>query len=301
MNKLSTEKRAMILRLLVEGMSMRSITRTLGCSINTVTKLLEAAGTYLGEFQDEAIRNLPCTRLEVDEAWSFVYAKQKNVARAKSAPAEAGDVWTWTAICADTKLIPSWRVGDRSAATAVDFMDDLRKRLRNRVQLSSDGHRPYLIAVEEAFGGDVDYAMIVKEYGNPADDDGSKQAHRRYSPGTVNGVEKTVVVGSPNLDLISTSYAERSNLTLRMSMRRFTRLTNAFSKKLNNHALMVALFTMYYNYCRPHKTLGRIHTTPAMAAKLTDRVWKLEDLIAIIDERTPPPAKPGPKPKARPE
>ena len=216
--------------------------------------------------------------------------------RAKSAPPEAGDVWTWTAICADTKIIPSWRVGDRSSATAVDFMDDLRKRLRNRVQLSSDGHKPYLIAVEEAFGGDVDYAMIVKEYG-PGDESGSKQAHRRYSPGTVNGVEKIVVVGSPNLDLISTSYAERSNLTLRMSMRRFTRLTNGFSKKLRNHALMMALFTAYYNFCRPHKTLGRIHTTPAMAAGLTDRVWRLEDLVAIIDERTPAPAKPGPKPK----
>ena len=296
MNKLSTEKRTMILRLLVEGMSMRAITRTVGCSINTVVKLLQAAGTYLGEFQDETIRDLPCTRLEVDEAWSFVYAKQKNVKFAKSAPPEAGDVWTWTAICADTKLIPTWRVGDRSAATAVDFMDDLRKRLRNRVQISSDGHKPYLIAVEEAFGGDVDYAMIVKEYGNP--DDG-KAAHRRYSPGTVNGVEKTVVVGSPNLDLISTSYAERSNLTLRMSMRRFTRLTNAFSKRITNHAYMVSLFLAYYNFCRPHKTLGKVHRTPAMAAGLTDRVWKLEDLIAIIDERTPAPAKPGPKPKAR--
>ena len=299
MNKLSTEKRAMILRLLVEGMSMRSITRTVGCSINTVTKLLEAAGTYLGEFQDETIRDLPCTRLEVDEAWSFIYAKEKNVKFAKAPPLAAGDVWTWTAICADTKIIPTWRVGDRSAVTAVDFMDDLRKRLRNRVQLSSDGHKPYLIAVEEAFGGDVDYAMIVKEYG-PGDESGSKQAHRRYSPGTVNGVEKTVVVGSPNLDLISTSYAERSNLTLRMSMRRFTRLTNAFSKKLENHALMFALFAAYYNFCRPHKSLGRIHTTPAMAAGLTDRVWKLEDLVAIIDERTPPPAKPGPKSKKAP-
>ena len=172
-------------------------------------------------------------------------------------------------------------------------MDDLRKRLRNRVQLTSDGHKPYLVAVREAFGADVDYAMLVKEYGNS--DDG-KQAHRRYSPGQVNGMEITVVTGSPDLDKVSTSYAERSNLTLRMSMRRFTRLTNAFSKKINNHALMVSLFCAYYNFCRPHKTLGKA-TTPAMAAGLTDRVSKLEDLIAIIDERTPPPAKPGPKPK----
>ena len=281
----------MILRLLVEGISMRSITRTVGCSINTVTKLLEAAGTYLGEFQDETIRDLPCTRLEVDEAWSFIYAKEKNVEFANAPPPAAGDVWTWTAICADTKLIPTWRIGDRSTATAVDFMDDLAKRLRNRVQLSSDGHKPYL----EAFGGDVDYAMIIKEYG-PGGDSDSKQAHRRYSPGTVNGVERIVVQGAPNLDLISTSYAERSNLTLRMSMRRFTRLTDAFSKKVENHALMFALFAAYYNFCRPHKSLGRIHKTPAMAAGLTDRVWKLEDLVAIIDARTPPPAKPGPKP-----
>ena len=161
------------------------------------------------KFQDEKLVDLPCTRLEVDEAWSFVYAKAKNVDFAKAAPAGAGDVWTWTATCADTKLIPTWRVGDRSAATGVEFMDDLAKRLRNRVQLSSDGHKPYLIAVEEAFGGDVGYAMIMKEYG-PGDESGSKQAHRRYSPGTVNGVERIIVQGSPNLDLISTSYAERS-------------------------------------------------------------------------------------------
>ena len=296
MNRLPLEKRVLILRLLVEGMSMRSITRTAGCSINTVTKLLRDAGTHLGEFQDETIRDLPCTRLEVDEAWAFVYAKQKNVEFAKAPPRGAGDVWTWTAICADTKIIPTWRIGDRSTETAIEFMDDLAGRLRNRVQLTSDGHKQYLIAVEEAFGGDVDYAMIIKEYGNP--DDG-KAAHRRYSPGTVNGVERIVVQGTPNLDLISTSYAERSNLTLRMSMRRYTRLTNAFSKKVENHALMFALFAAYYNFSRPHKSLGRIHTTPAMAAGLTDRVWRLEDLVGIVDERLPRPKKPGPKPKEK--
>ena len=292
MHKLSTEKRAIILRLLVEGMSMRSITRTVGCSINTVTKLLEDAGTYLGEFQDEKLRDLPCTRLEVDEAWAFVYAKNRNVPLAKAAPEHAGDVWTWTAICADTKLIPTWRVGDRTSATGVDFMDDLRKRLRERVQLTTDGHRPYLVAVREAFGQDVDYAMLVKVYGS---DSREGAAHRRYSPGQMNGSDRIVVSGSPDLDKISTSYAERSNLTLRMSMRRFTRLTNAFSKKLANHALMVSVFAMYYNWARPHKTLkGR---TPAMAAGLTDHVWTLEDMVQVIDERTPPPAKPGPKPR----
>ena len=210
---LSTEKRVTILRCLVDGQSIRGTARIAGVAINSVVKLLLEAGKIAGKDQDERLRNLPCTRVEVDEIWSFVYAKQKNVARAKDAPAEAGDVWTWTAICADTKLIPSWRVGDRSAATGVDFMDDLRRRLRNRVQLTSDGHKPYLIA-EEAFGGDVDYAMLIKEYGNP--DDG-KQAHRRYSPSSVNGVERIIVQGSPNQDLISTSYAERNNLTMRMS------------------------------------------------------------------------------------
>ena len=264
------------------------------CSINTVTKLLEDAGAYLGEFQDRALRDLPCTRLEVDEAWSFFYAKNRNVATAKAAPEDAGDVWTWTAICADTKLIPSWRVGDRTTGTAIPFMRDLSSRLRNRVQITTDGHRAYLVAVREAFGRDIDYAMLVKVYGADGATEGA--AHRRYSPGQMNGSDKIVVSGAPKLDKVSTSYAERSNLTLRMSMRRFTRLTNAFSKKIENHALMVAIFCAYYNYCRPHKSLDK-GTTPAMAAGIADRVWTLEDLVRVIDERTPPPAKPGPKPR----
>ena len=232
----------------------------------------------------------------MDEAWAFVYAKNRNVPLAKAAPEHAGDVWTWTAICADTKLIPSWRVGDRTTGTGLEFMDDLRQRLRERVQITTDGHRPDLVAVREAFGMDVDYAMLVKVYGSDSKGDGP--AHRRYSPGKMNGSERIIVSGSPNLDKISTSYVERSNLTLRMSMRRFTRLTNAFSKKIENHALMVAIFCAYYNYCRPHKSLGK-GTTPAMAAGLTDRVWTLEDMVRIIDERTPAPKKPGPKPKRK--
>ena len=295
MNSLRKEKRALIIGLMVEGMSMAAITRTVGVSKNTVAKLLVDAGNAFAAYQDKAMRNLPCTRLEVDELWSFIYAKQKNVTRSKAAPPEAGDVWTWIAICADTKIVPTWRVGDRTSATALDFMDDLRKRLRNRIQLTSDGHKPYLVAVREAFGGDVDYAMIIKEYGNPADADGSKQAHRRYSPGHVNGVEKIVVTGSPNLDKISTSYAERQNLSVRMSTRRFTRLTNAFSKKLENHAHAVAIYYMSYNMIRAHKTLTKEHgkpTTPAMAAGIVDRQWTVADLVDVVDVYLP---KPGPR------
>ena len=275
---------------------MRAITRARECSINTVTKLLEDAGTHLDTFQDETLRDLPCKRLEVDEAWAFIYAKNRNVARAKSPPEAAGDVWTWTAICADTKLIPAWRVGDRTSGTGKPFMQDLSSRLRNRVQITTDGHRVYLVAVREAFGGDVDYAMLIKVYGpdGPVSDG---PAHRRYSPGKMNGSDIIVVSGGPNLDKVSTSYAERSNLTLRMSMRRFTRLTNGFSKKIENHALMVSVFSAYYNFCRPHKSLAK--RTPAMAAGLTDRVWSLEDLIQVVDDYTPKPSKPGPKPKRK--
>ena len=294
-NVLSTEKRVTILRCLVDGQSIRGTARIAGVAINSVVKLLVQAGTLASQYQDEHIRNLSCTRLELDEIWAFVYAKQKNVERAKSAPKEAGDAWTWTAICADTKLVPTWRIGDRSAATALDFMDDLAKRLVNRVQLTSDGHKPYVIAVEEAFGGDVDYAMLIKEYGPGDDADGSKQAHRRYSPGTVNGVERIIVQGSPDLDLISTSYVERNNLTMRMSMRRFTRLTNAFSKKLENHAAQVALHFWYYNFARPHQTLRKQYgkpTTPAMAAGVTRYRMDLVDLVNMLGEAAPKPNRP---------
>ena len=294
MNKLSTEQRVTILRCLVDGQSIRGTARITGVVPNTVTKLLLAAGMVADQYQDEKLRNLPCKRLELDEIWSFIYAKQKNVARAKKAPPSAGDVWTWTAICADTKLVPSWQIGDRSVDTAVGFTVDLRNRLRNkRVQLTSDGHKPYLFAVTTAFGDDADFAMLVKEYGNPDDD--SKQAHRRYSPGHVNGTERTIVTGAPNLDLISTSYVERNNLTMRMNMRRFTRLTNAFSKKLGNHAAQIALHFFNYNFCRPHQTLGQRYgkpTTPAMAAGVERHRLDLVDLVNMMDAVAPKPNRP---------
>ena len=287
MNQLSKDKRVLILRLMVEGMSMAAITRTAGVSKNTVAKFLVDAGKALNAYQDKALRNLPCTRLEVDELWSFIYAKNKNVARAKSAPPEAGDVWTWIAICADTKLVPTWRIGDRTSTTGLDFMDDLRRRLSNRVQLTSDGHKPYFVAVREAFGEDVDYAMLIKVYGSDSKAEGP--AHRRYSPGRINGSERIIVSGSPDLDKISTSYAERQNLSVRMSLRRFTRLTNAFSKKLENHGHAVSIYYMWYNYGRKHQSLKM---TPAMAAGVTDRQWTVEDLVDVVEASLP---KPGPR------
>ena len=275
-----------MLRCLIDGNSIRATSRIAGVAINSVIRLLVDAGRICSQYQHETMQDLTCTRLEIDEIWSFIYAKEKNVRRAVSPPPEAGDAWTWTAICADTKLVPTWLIGDRSAATAFPFMQDLATRLRNRVQFTTDGHRAYLTAVRGAFGGDVDYAMLIKVYGGDSGATGA--AHRRYSPGQYNGSERKVVSGSPDHDLISTSYAERNNLTMRMSMRRFTRLTNAFSKKLPNHAAQVALHFFNYN-CRKHTT---IKTTPAMAAGIEDRVWSVEDLVRLIDDRTP---KPGPR------
>lgn len=244
------------------------------------------AGKVCAAYQDDALRDLNCQRIQVDEIWAFVYAKAKNVPRAVSAPPEAGDVWTWTAIDADTKLIPSWRVGDRSGMTAIDFMDDLRSRLANRVQLTSDGHKAYLEAVEGAFGAYVDYAMLVKLYGPATGEDG-----RRYSPADCIGAHKEPVMGNPNPDFISTSYVERQNLTMRMSMRRFTRLTNAFSKKLEFHVHALALHFMHYNFCRLHGSIG---TTPAMAAGVTDRIWEVGDIVDMVDAAQPKPNRPAP-------
>jgi len=288
MNKLPIEKRVMILNLLVEGMSMRSISRTVGVSINTVTKLLVQAGDACAAFHDEAVREVEARKVQCDEIWAFCYAKEKNVRTAKAAPQGAGDVWTWTAIDADSKLILSYEVGDRSGATAIEFMDDLRSRLANRVQLTTDGHRAYLEAVEGAFGDDVDYAQLVKLYGE------SPEAEKRYSPAKCIGARKRRVTGKPERDHVSTSYVERHNLTMRMGMRRYTRLTNAFSKKIENHLHMCSLFTVHYNFCRQHKSLKG--SSPAMAAGLSDTLRDTAWIVELIDARAPTPNKPGPKP-----
>lgn len=286
MNKLSSEDRARILHLLCEGMSIRAITRTTGASKNTVIKLLNDAGKALADYQDKAFVNLDAKRVQVDEIWSFTYAKQKNVPAAVAAPEGAGDTWTWTAIDADSKLVMSWLVGGRDSDYAMAFMDDLAKRLTSRVQLTSDGHKAYLGAVEGAFGCDVDYAQLVKLYGNPPD-----ALKGRYSPAECTGIRKTRVEGDPDPAHVSTSYVERQNLTMRMHMRRFTRLTNGFSKKVENHANAVALHFAYYNFVRIHKTL---RITPAMAAGVTDKLWDMDDLVAIVEAAEEAPKKRGP-------
>lgn len=285
MNKLPLAKRVQILAMLCEGSSMRSISRVVDVSINTVTKLLVDAGETCLVMHDELVRDVKASKVQCDEIWSFCYAKEKNVADAKAAPEMAGDVWTWTAIEADTKLIVSYFVGDRSGESAMVLMDDLRDRIANRVQITTDGHKAYLEAVEGAFGGDVDYAQLVKLYGPTI------TAPGRYSPAECTGIKKITVEGNPDRAHVSTSYVERQNLTMRMSMRRFTRLTNGFSKKLDNHIRALALYFAFYNFCRIHKTLK---ITPAMAAGITDRLWSLEDIAERIEARNERPAKRGP-------
>lgn len=276
MNKLSIKDRARILSCLVEGNSIRATVRMTGFAKNTVVKLLADVGMGCAAYQDKTLRNLPCKRVQCDEIWSFVYAKAKNVPDAKAAPEGAGDAWTWTAICADTKLIAAWAVGARDGGIAYDFMHDLAARLSNRVQLTTDGHKAYLEAVSDAFGGEIDYAMLIKIYG-PAQFEGV--AHK-YSPNACLGTKTNTVSGDPDPKAVNTSFVERQNLTMRMSMRRFTRLTNAFSKKLENHAHAIALHFMYYNFGRVHQTLK---VTPAMAAGVSDRVWTLEEIAALAD------------------
>lgn len=264
---------------------MRSTSRIADVSINTVSKLLVDAGEACLVIHDEMVRNVKSKRIQADEIWSFCYAKQRNVAASKKDMTEAGDVWTWTAIDADTKLIVTYLVGNRDKESANIFMDDLSSRLADRVQLTTDGHGPYLQAVDGAFGDDVDFAQLVKLYGQ------TSEGARRYSPPECIGAKRVVVTGRPDGDHISTSYVERQNLTMRMQMRRFTRLTNAFSKKLDNHVNAIALYFVFYNFCRIHKSL---RVTPAMEAGITDRVWSFDDVIAKIDEMAPPPAKRGP-------
>jgi len=288
MNKLPTQKRVMILNMMIEGMSMRSISRTVGVSINTVTKLLVEAGEACATYHDATVRNVKANHVQCDEIWSFCYAKDKNVPTAKAAPEGAGDVWTWTAIDRDHKMILSFEVGDRSGATAIEFMDDLRSRLANRVQLTTDGHKAYLEAVEGAFGGDVDYAMLVKMYGEPT---GKRGHERKYSPAECTGARKEMISGYPVKEMVSTSHVERQNLSMRMGMRRFTRLTNGFSKKLENHLHMLSLYFVHYNFVRIHKTLK---CTPAMAAGVSDTLHDTAWIVGLIDAAAPAPKKRGP-------
>lgn len=279
MNKLPDSKRVQILQMLCEGSSMRSISRIADVSINTVTKLLIDAGIACADYHDANVKGLTCKRIQADEIWSFCYSKEKNVPEDKQGQFGYGDVYTWTALCADTKLILSWYVAKRDAVSAKLFMQDVASRLKHRVQLTTDGHKPYLEAVEEAFGSEIDYAMLVKMYGNEGM---PVEAKRRYSPAECTGAMAQTINGTPDAAHISTSFVERQNLTMRMSMRRFTRLTNAFSKKVQNHSHALALYFMYYNFCRIHKTLK---ITPAMAAGLTDKLWSTDDIVALIDKK----------------
>lgn len=285
MNKLPHEKRCLILSMLLEGSSMRSVSRIAGVSINTVTKLLVDAGEACAEYHDKAVREVESRRVQCDEIWSFCYAKQRRVSDLQNAPDGAGDVWTWTAIDADSKLIVSYLVGGRDAGYANEFMQDVADRLSNRVQLTTDGHAVYLDAVENAFGRDGDYAQLIKIYG-----DAPKVEQRRYSPAQCTGTERKRIQGNPDPDHISTSYVERQNLTMRKCMRRFTRLTNAFSKKLENHIHMLSLYFVHYNFCRIHKSL---RVTPAMEAGLAEGLRDISWIIQLIDARAPEPKRPA--------
>ena len=276
MNRLPLARRAQIIGLLVEGTSLRAATRLADVSINTVTKLLVEVGAACEEYQDKALRNLKCQRIQCDEIWSFVYAKNRNVPEEHKGEWGYGDVWTWVAIDADTKLVPSWAVGRRDGFTASAFIRDLADRLTSRVQLTTDGNKVYLEAVEGAFGNAIDYAMLVKMY--EGDSGKNVPAERRYSPAVCTGSRQQPITGDPDPALVSTSFVERQNLTMRMSMRRFTRLTNAFSKKVENHKAMIALHYMHYNFGRIHKTL---RVTPAMEAGVADHVWSLEEIAKL--------------------
>lgn len=277
MNVLTTKDRAQILTLLVEGNSVNATSRITGVSKVTILKLLAHVGKACVTYQDRVMVNLNCKKVQCDEIWAFVGMKHKNVPKEKRGVLGFGDVYTWLGIDADTKLIPCWHVGTRDAESAYDFIHDLASRMANRIQLTTDGHGAYIQAVEDAFGADIDYAMLVKMYGTLSQ---SKEDHRRYSPAECTGIMKRRITGNPNVRDVSTSYVERANLTMRMHMRRFTRLTNGFSKKLENHMHAVSLHFMFYNFCKIHSSL---RVTPAMAAGIDDHVWDMEEVVMMAD------------------
>jgi IS1 family transposase len=277
MNTISTAKKVAVISALVEGVSVRATSRMTGVAKGTILRLLADVGTACAEYQNRALRGLACKRVQIDEIWSFCYAKEKTVKAKQITVPAAGDVWTFVAIEAQSKLVLGWRVGTRDAASATVFVKDVAARLASRIQLTTDGHRMYLEAVEAAFGASIDYAMLVKMYG--ADVEGQ----RTYSPAVCTGAKIERITGNPDRKHVSTSYIERQNLTMRMSMRRFTRLTNAFSKKLENHIHSLALFYMHYNFARIHQTL---RVTPAMEAGVTDHVWSIEEIIALVGARS---------------
>lgn len=278
MNRLSREQKAKVIAALVEGNSIRATCRITDTAKGTVMKLLAEVGAACKEYQDKTLKNLTCKKLQCDEIWSFVYSKAKNVPPDKQGQFGYGDVWTFVAIDADTKLVPSWMTGLRNADYAYEFLKDLQGRLASRTQLTTDGHRMYLQAVGNVFGADIDYAMLVKFYGyDPA-------GEARYSPAKCIGTDKLVIQGNPDIKQVSTSYVERQNLTMRMNMRRFTRLTNGFSKKVENLEYAVALHYMYYNFCRAHKSLANPYPrTPAMAARISDHIWTIEDIVRLVE------------------
>ena len=280
MNKLSQERRVQVVKALVEGNSINGTVRMTGVAKNTVLKLLADLGSACLDYQETTLRDLNLRYIECDEIWEFCYAKERNVPIEHKGEFGYGDVWTWTGIDADTKLVPCWHVGGRTGRDAWDFISNLRSRLTNRVQLTTDGLRAYLEAIEGVFGAEVNYAMLNKIYGHEP-----REGQRRYSPAECIGAEKRVVAGDPDKSRISTSYVERQNLTMRMSMRRFTRLTNAFSKKIENHMHAISLHFMWYNFARPHKTLSKPYLkTPAMAAGVTDHIWTAEEIVSLLGD-----------------
>jgi IS1 family transposase len=275
MNKLSTEEKVRVVACLVEGNSLRATVRMTGIHRTTIQKLLVDLGAACSAYQDKVFRNLKCKRVQCDEIWSFVYAKDKNLPEDLRNQPGVGSVWTWVALDPDTKLVPCWFVSSRDAGAAYHFMHDLAGRLANRVQLTTDGHKAYLTAVEDAFGAEIDYAQLQKIYGVE-----QPQGEVRYSPAVCMGAKRAVISGMPDFKHISTSHTERQNLTMRMQMRRFTRLTNAFSKKVDNHEAAIALHYMHYNFCRIHQSL---RVTPCMAAGVSDRVWSLAEIVNLLN------------------